>query len=139
MIDILIMVIAALGSIFILLAAIGLLRMPDYYLRVSVTTKAATLGIGLIMVAAMLYFNDFAVSSRAIAIIVFIFLTAPVGAHMISRASYIIDTPLWEESVVDDLKGQYDPETHELKSGLESPTAEEKSGKGHFRAVEEED
>jgi multicomponent Na+:H+ antiporter subunit G len=138
--DIILMILSGLGALFILLAAIGLLRMPDYYLRVSVTTKAATLGIGLVLVAASIYFNDFSITSRAIAIVVFMFLTAPVGAHMISRASYINDIPLWDKSLVDDLKDQYDPNTHELKSGFEKSKPEEDgAGKGHFRTEDSED
>jgi multicomponent Na+:H+ antiporter subunit G len=137
--DIILMIISGLGALFILLAAIGLLRMPDYYLRVSVTTKAATLGIGLVLVAASLYFNDFSITSRVVAIIVFMFLTAPVGAHMISRASYINDTPMWDGSVVDDLKGQYDPKTHALKSGFETSEDAKDAGKGHFKSEDSED
>jgi multicomponent Na+:H+ antiporter subunit G len=116
MVDIVIMILSALGSIFILLAAIGIVRMPDLYLRISVTTKAATLGIGLILLAAAVFFGDFSVTSRVVAIIFFLLLTAPVGAHMIGRASYFIGTPLWKNSVMDDLKGKYEKDTHELNS-----------------------
>jgi multicomponent Na+:H+ antiporter subunit G len=137
--DVILMIISGLGALFILLAAVGLLRMPDYYLRVSVTTKAATLGIGLVLVAASLYFNEFSITSRAVAIIVFMFLTAPVGAHMISRASYINDTPMWDGSVVDDLKNQYDPKNHTLKSGFETIDEKDDAGKGHFRSDDSED
>jgi multicomponent Na+:H+ antiporter subunit G len=123
MVDYLIMLLSAVGALFILLAAIGILRMPDLYLRISVTTKAATLGIGLVLAGAALYFNDYSVTSRVLAIILFLFLTAPVGAHMIGRAAYFIGTPLWKKSVVDDLKGQYEPDALELKG--EVPKAEE--------------
>jgi len=116
MVDYLIMLLSALGSLFILLAAIGIVRMPDVYLRISVTTKAATLGVGLILAGAAFYFNDFSVTSRVLAIIFFLVLTAPVGAHMIGRASYFIGTPLWKKSVTDDLKGQYDRDTYALGS-----------------------
>ena len=48
---------STLGALFILLAAIGVIRMPDLYLRISVTTKAATLGIGLLLIAAGCLFS----------------------------------------------------------------------------------
>jgi len=115
MVDYLIMLLSAVGTLFILLAAVGIVRMPDLYLRISVTTKAATLGIGLVLAAAAFYFNDFSVTSRVLAIILFLLLTAPVGAHMIGRASYFIGTPLWKKSVEDDLKGQYEKDTTKLK------------------------
>ena len=124
MVDYLIMLLSAVGSLFILLAAVGIVRMPDLYLRISVTTKAATLGIGMILAGAAFYFNDFSVTSRVLAIILFLLLTAPVGAHMIGRASYFIGTPLWKKSVMDELKGQYDQDTYALDS--EPKKAEER-------------
>ncbi|MCH7408619.1 monovalent cation/H(+) antiporter subunit G [Belliella sp. DSM 111904] len=119
MTEILVYILSTSGAIFILLAAVGIVKMPDLYLRISVTTKAATLGIGLILLSAAFYFNDNAISARVVAIIIFMLLTAPVGAHMIGRASYFTGVKMWKKSKVDDLKGQYDKKTHKLKSGEE--------------------
>lgn len=107
MTDIIVGAIATLGSLFVLLAGVGILRMPDTYLRMAVTTKAATLGIGLILIAAALFFQDLSTTTRVLAIIIFILLTAPVGAHLIGKASYITGNKLWEGSVMDDLEGKY--------------------------------
>lgn len=107
MTDTIIGIIATLGTLFVLLAGVGILRMPDTYLRMAVTTKAATLGIGLIMVAAAIYFNDLSTTTRVLAVIIFILLTAPVGAHLIGKASYITGNKLWEKTVMDDLEGKY--------------------------------
>lgn len=114
--EIIIGTLATLGTLFVLLAAVGVIRMPDTYLRISVTTKAATLGIGLILGAAAVYFRDISITSRVLAIILFILLTAPVGAHLIGRASYFIGVKLWKKSVIDDLEGKYKKTTHELRS-----------------------
>jgi multicomponent Na+:H+ antiporter subunit G len=114
--EIIIGALATLGTLFVLLAAVGVIRMPDTYLRISVTTKAATLGIGLILGAAAVYFRDISITSRVLAIILFILLTAPVGAHLIGRASYFIGVKLWKKSVIDDLEGKYKKTTHELRS-----------------------
>lgn len=114
--DYLIIGLSTLGAVFILLAAVGVVRMPDLYLRISVTTKAATLGIGLLLLAAGVYFNEFGIYSRVLAIILFMLLTAPVGAHMIGRASYFTGVKLWSRSKLDDLKGKYHPKSHELSS-----------------------
>jgi multicomponent Na+:H+ antiporter subunit G len=111
-----IIVLSGVGSLLILLAAIGLLRMPDLYLRISVTTKAATLGIGLLLACAALYFRSDAITSRVLAIVLFVFLTAPIGAHLLGRAAYFIGIPLWKKSMVDRLKNRYDHRTHGLKS-----------------------
>lgn len=93
-----------LGTFFILLSAIGILRMPDLYTRMSATTKASTLGIGLVLIGTTLYWHDFGIASRSIAIILFLFLTAPVAAHIIGRAAYFGGEPLWDETRIDELK-----------------------------------
>lgn len=123
--DVLIVILSSLGALFVLLAAIGLVRMPDLYLRISVTTKAATLGIGLLLGAAAIYFNQGAITTRVIAIIFFIFLTAPIGAHLLGRASYFTNVPLWRKSKVDRLKGKYDPKSHKLSSATEANEPDE--------------
>lgn len=121
--EIIIITVVSLGTLFILLAGIGLIRMPDLYLRISVTTKAVTLGVGLLLLGTALYFKEISITTRAIAIIFFLFLTAPIGAHLIGRASYFIGLPLWKKSVIDDLKGKYNQKTHDLDG------AEKKEGK----------
>jgi multicomponent Na+:H+ antiporter subunit G len=131
--DILIMIIISLGTLFILLAAIGLLRMPDLYLRISVTTKAATLGVGLILIGLALYYLETSITTRVIAIIVFLLLTAPIGAHVIGRASYFIGVPLWKKTKMDELKGMYNTKTHDLMSGSEEEEEKEKVKEGKKR------
>ncbi len=119
MMEILVGTLATFGALFVLFAAIGIIRMPDTYLRISVTTKAATLGVGLVMVAVMMYFWDTDVTSQTFVIILFIFLTAPVSAHLIGRASYFIGVKLWDKSVMDDLQGKYQKNSHILKSKID--------------------
>lgn len=102
--DIAIGILLISGSAFILLAAVGLIKMPDLYMRMSSSTKAATLGVGLILIAAGLFFEDLSVASRVVLIGVFLLLTAPVAAHMIGRAGYRECVPLWKGTKHDDLK-----------------------------------
>lgn len=125
MIDGIIMVLSGIGALAILLASIGILRMPDLYLRLSVTTKAATLGVGLILVGAALQFQNVGVTSRVLAIIFFITLTAPISAQLIARASYLVKVNLWKHTITDELEGMYDEETNTLKS-TERPDASAK-------------
>lgn len=124
--DIIVIIIISLGTLFVLLAAIGLLRMPDLFLRISVTTKAATLGVGLILIGMAIHFWKTSITTEAIAIIVFLLLTAPIGAHLIGRSSYFVGVKLWKKSLMDDLKDKYDMKTHELRSEApeESASAE---------------
>jgi multicomponent Na+:H+ antiporter subunit G len=111
------------GSAFLLLAAVGVVRMPDLFSRMQAATKAATLGAACMLSAVAFHFDDFGVTIRALLVVAFVFLTAPVAAHMIARAAYFIGVPLWEGAVVDELRGRYDPQTHKLASGFENPNA----------------
>ncbi|MGS2744169.1 monovalent cation/H(+) antiporter subunit G [Halomonas sp. LS-001] len=108
------------GALFILLAAVGLLRLPDLLTRMHATTKAAALGVMLIMLAAAMHFAATGVVARALAVVVFILMTAPVAAHVLGRAGYFVGTRLWSGTVKDELRPNYDPLTHELKSGMET-------------------
>lgn len=78
------------GALFMLLAGLGLLRLPDLFTRLQAATKASTLGVGYMLLAAAIHFQDLAVTTRAVLIVAFFFLTAPVGAHMIARAAYAV-------------------------------------------------
>lgn len=86
------------------------MRFPDVYGRTHAATKSSTLGVISIMMATFLYFlviqGIFA--GKILLAIFFIFLTAPVGALMISRAAYRMGVPLWEGSCQDDLKKMYE-------------------------------
>ena len=113
-----------LGASFLLLAAIGVLRMPDLFMRMSAATKGTTLGIACMLLAVGIYFPGLGITTRAVATIAFFFLTAPVAAHMIGRAAYFIGVPLWEGTVRDELRGRYDPFTHALDREPERAAAE---------------
>ncbi len=123
--DYLIIMLSSVGLAAIMVAAIGIVRMPDFYLRLSVTVKAATLGNGLLLLSAAIYFNEVSVGSKALAIIFFLLITAPISAHMIGRTSYFIGTKLWEDSVLDELAGKYEKDTHELRSDEEEEGLQE--------------
>jgi len=110
------------GAVFMLIAALGLVRMPDLLTRMHATTKAGVLGAGLTMVGVAIYLGDGPVTVKAFAVIVFLIMTAPVAAHAIGRASYLMGVPLWEHTGVDELKGRYDEATHTLASPPEPET-----------------
>lgn len=92
------------GTFFSLIAALGILRMPDLYMRMAAATKAGTLGAGLQLLGVAAYYGDIEVTTKALAAISFFLLTAPVGAHMIGRAGYAIGVPQWKGTVRDDLR-----------------------------------
>lgn len=73
------------GTFFTLVAALGVLRMPDIYMRTHAATKAGTFGIGMIVLAVALYFMDTAVTSRVVGIMLFIIMTTPTAAHLLGK------------------------------------------------------
>ncbi|MCK8600369.1 monovalent cation/H(+) antiporter subunit G [Desulfoferrobacter suflitae] len=97
-----------IGSAFMFIAGLGIVRMPDLFMRMSCATKASTLGVGFILLALAVHFGQFGVSSRATATIIFVVVTAPVAAHMIGRSAYIVQVPLWKNSIIDHLCDRYD-------------------------------
>lgn len=86
-----------LGSLFALIAAIGVVRMPDLYCRMHAATKAGAFGASLILLALCVAMPTLRVCLQSILIIVFFYLTSPVAAHLISRISMIRKLPLWKE------------------------------------------
>ena len=94
-----------LGALFTLIAAVGVLRLPDVLIRMHASTKAGTLGCGLILVAlAVDAGGDIGILARAVAAFIFLLLTAPVAAHMIGRAAYCTGVPLWDQTKIDEMK-----------------------------------
>ena len=84
------------GVFFSLVAAIGIVRMPDIYCRMHAATKAGSFGIGLMLLALSIDASDSRIWIQSILIILFFFLTAPIGAHMIGRTGLIHKSPLWQ-------------------------------------------
>lgn len=104
MTDSLIILFTTLGALFILISSYGIFKMPDFYTRLSVTVKAATLGIGCLLLASAIYFNAFGVTTKVIAIIFFLFITSPVSGFILARAAYFSGVKLWENCLDDELK-----------------------------------
>ena len=77
-----------LGAVFGLLAAIGIVRLPDLYTRLHDASKAGVVGTGLILIAVALISTDGAVILRAILGIIFLLLSTPIAAHLLARAAH---------------------------------------------------
>ena len=102
------MVSILIGTLFILIAAIGILRMPDLLMRMHAATKAGTLGTGLTLVGVMFHFQRWNVTIEGILTILFIYITAPIASHLLARAAYFRGIKLAKMTVMDELKGHYD-------------------------------
>jgi multicomponent Na+:H+ antiporter subunit G len=104
------------GTFFMFVAALGVLRFPDLFMRMHSSTKSATLGVGCMMLSAAIHFNDLGLATQALVIVLFLLLTAPVAAHLLGRAAYLSGVPLWEGTLSDELRGRYHQVTHDLAS-----------------------
>jgi multicomponent Na+:H+ antiporter subunit G len=102
MIDILTSILWIGGSAFALLAALGVLRMPDVFTRMQASTKASTLGLGCLLLGAALQLGDLGSLLRVVSIGAFVLITTPVAGHVIARASYLAEVPLWDGTVLDE-------------------------------------
>ncbi len=107
MTELIVSLLLLLGSVLMLIASIGIIRLPDLVTRMHATTKSGVLAITLVMIAVAVHFAESGVITRVMAIILFTFITAPVAAHAIARAGYFSGVGLWERTKKDELKEYY--------------------------------
>jgi multicomponent Na+:H+ antiporter subunit G len=113
---ILVALFAVLAAGFSLVAAIGILRMPDVYIRLHASAKAGTLGAIFAMLAIAVYAGELQYLARGALIVAFLFTTAPVATLKIARLAYVEGEPREDEDCIDEIRDCLDPETHELRS-----------------------
>jgi multicomponent Na+:H+ antiporter subunit G len=101
---------AWLGAAFVVLAAIGVLRMPDIFSRMQASSKAATLGAAFVALAVAFHFRSAEVAIRSVVLIGFLFITAPIAAHLLARTGYLTGVPLAEETVLDEAREHFEHE-----------------------------
>ena len=105
LLELLVSVLIVLGGLFALIGSVGMVKLPDLLTRLHAPTKATTLGVGGALAASMVYFAAFEgdLSIHEILITAFLFLTAPISAHLMSRAalSLMDDRPPHPDRVPD--------------------------------------
>ncbi|QEY61840.1 Na+/H+ antiporter subunit G [Metapseudomonas lalkuanensis] len=94
--EILVSALLILGSAFVLIGAIGLYRLPDFFMRLHGPTKATTLGVGGVVIASLVFFSADAdgLSLHELLISLFLFISAPVSAYMLAKAAVLQQLPL---------------------------------------------
>ena len=87
--DILLSVLILVGAGFTLVGSLGLIRLRDFYSRLHAPTKATTLGVGSLLIASAIFFSvhDDGLSLHEVLVTLFLFITAPVGAHLMAKAA----------------------------------------------------
>lgn len=110
MTELIIVALLWIAGLFTFVAAIGVLRMPDVFLRMHAAAKAGTVGVISSLVALAIHFDDPAIRVRAILIALFLCITTPIVAQVLSRVALGARTPLcprtdtreWDEHVGED-------------------------------------
>ncbi len=89
MLESLLSLLILIGAAFTFIGSLGLARLPDFYSRLHGPTKATTLGVGSLLMASALYFSSQGkgISVHEILVTLFLFITAPVSAHLLSKAA----------------------------------------------------
>lgn len=93
------------GAGLLLLAALGVLRMPDVFSRMHSATKASSLGIASVLVGVIGLAPETATTVKLLLAVVFQFMTSPVAAHAVARSAYRAGIPLWEGTRFDEMAG----------------------------------
>lgn len=92
------------GVIFMVISAIGVITLPDFYTRNSASTKSISLGVALILIGAAVYYNTIPVLLQIVAILFFIALMTPLAAHIMGRTACKINIPFWERTNTKELQ-----------------------------------
>ncbi len=87
-----ILALATVGTLFMLISAIGILRLPDVYTRMHANGKAGTLGVSCLLLAAGLFYGGTWLPRMVILIVLF-FITAPIATTAMARAAYRVSDP----------------------------------------------
>lgn len=93
--EIILSALVLIGAVFTFLGSLGLVRFPDFYTRLHTPTKATTLGVGCLLVASSVFFSvtGEALSLHEILVTLFLFITAPISAHLLAKAALHLRLP----------------------------------------------
>jgi len=99
----LVAILLILGAFFAFVAALGVIRFPDFYSRMHAATKAGAFGATLLLLAAAIHFGSVRAIVTASFIIIFFYLTTPVAAQTLAQAAYRRGVELWSKTGRDQL------------------------------------
>ena len=91
------------GSLFVLVAALGVIRLPDVLCRMHAATKAGAFGVGLLLLGLVVHAGDLATAVKAALVLACFYLTAPIAGHLLGRLAYhrdrdhlLLETDEWQ-------------------------------------------
>ncbi|MFP4469352.1 MAG: monovalent cation/H(+) antiporter subunit G [Bacteroidales bacterium] len=121
------MALLIIGSLFMLVAAIGLVRLPDIYLRMHAATKAPSLGLFFMVLAVPVHFLEWWPAVEAVFILLIIFITLPIGSHMIAQAAHLMNVTKSKRTFIDQMEAT--PEGNRPASGQKATGSKHKGRK----------
>lgn len=93
-----------IGGAIVLIAGIGVLRLPDFFTRMHAATKAGAAGSGLILLGVAAMHPELGTWGKAAVAILFLLMTTPIAAHLLGRAAYVGGVLLWDGTIEDRLE-----------------------------------
>jgi multicomponent K+:H+ antiporter subunit G len=89
LIELLVSALVVIGAGFVLIGAVGLVRLPDYFTRLHAPTKASTLGVGCVLFASLLHFSSgpAGLNLHELLVLIFLFVTAPISAQLLAKTT----------------------------------------------------
>jgi multicomponent Na+:H+ antiporter subunit G len=109
------------GTGFLLLAAVGVVRLPDVFARQHAGGKAATLGVMTVLLGVAALVHDTPATVKLLLAIAFQLVAAPTATHALARVAYRDGVPMWDRTAIDELAEAY-------TSGDPSRTPEDDQG-----------
>ena len=110
LIEFILSLLVLVGAFFVLVGSVGLVRLPDFFTRLHAPTKATTLGLGCLLLASIGWVSrNGELSLHEVLITLFLFLTAPVSAHLLAKAAFHSGLKPWSESAPDSAAEKNEP------------------------------
>lgn len=91
------------GVAFMVIGAMGVVRLPDAYNRIHAASVTVTLGLTGMLLAACYHLGAAPIISKALITVVFIFVATPIGSHMLAKAAHDAGLEQWERTLDDEL------------------------------------
>lgn len=116
------------GAVFTFIGSLGLVRLKDLYTRLHGPTKATTLGVGSLLIASAIYFSTYGenISLHEVLITFFLFITAPVSAHLLAKAALHLGLPSLADIPEKEVENQESPEAKNTATETEATEKKEK-------------
>lgn len=110
--NLIVVLLASVGTLFMIISALGVVRLPDVFTRMHAAGKAATLGVSCLLLATGIHFLEDGQLWRMIALILLFFVTAPIATTTMARAAYRVSASERFLLVHDDLATAEQNDTH---------------------------